>query len=240
MSIIIPAILPTSHEDLNKKLLQLQGIATEVQIDAVDGRYVSPATWPYTNHSQTNPLAEVNDSAFLYAGNISFEIDLMAEHPEEAIGRFIHAGARRITIHAETAHQLPSLIKDFQTTYGHDKDFAPDLLALGLAINISTSTALIEPFLDRIDYVQFMGISTIGKQGEPFNRAVLPKIAAFTRTYPNVSVQVDGGVSLENVPDLLSVGVSRLIVGSALWKAPNLKEAFAQFNELSQTYGLRA
>ncbi|MDB5190056.1 MAG: ribulose-phosphate 3-epimerase, ribulose-phosphate 3-epimerase [Parcubacteria group bacterium] len=238
MSVIIPAILPTSREDLDQKLLQLQGITTDVQIDSVDGRYVSPASWPYLGHSPTEALASLEDDAFSYLGSINCEVDLMVEHPEAAIASFVRAGANRITVHAETALNLPKLIQDFQTTYGHDKGFTPNLLSLGLAINVATDTTLIEPFLDRIDYVQFMDISSIGKQGEPFNRAVLPKIAAFHRKYPDMSIQVDGGVSLTTAPDLLRAGVSRLVVGSALWKAPNLAQAFTEFTELAQHYGL--
>ncbi|MDB5245394.1 MAG: ribulose-phosphate 3-epimerase, ribulose-phosphate 3-epimerase [Parcubacteria group bacterium] len=238
MSIIIPAILPTSREDLNEKLLQLQGIATDVQIDTVDGRFVRPASWPYVSHANVDPVSQVDEEAFSYAGSITCEMDLMVERPEAIIGQFIHAGASRITVHAETSHNLSKLISDFQTVYGHDKNFVLDLLSFGLAINIATDTALIEPFLDRIDYVQFMGIASIGKQGEPFDRSVLPKIAKFRRKYPNVPIQVDGGVSLATAPDLLSAGVSRLVVGSALWKAPNLAEAYAAFTQLTQTYGI--
>ncbi|MEO6536330.1 MAG: HisA/HisF-related TIM barrel protein [Candidatus Paceibacterota bacterium] len=238
MSVIIPAILPTSRKDLDEKLLQLQGIATDVQIDIVDGRYVRPASWPFAGQAPTEPMPELDEHTFSYAGSLAFEMDLMVERPETTLGSFVHAGASRLTIHAETTHNLPKLIQDFQTTYGHDKDFAPDLLSLGLAINIPTSTTLIEPFLDRVDYVQFMGIASIGKQGEPFDRLVLPKIAAFHRKYPDMPIQVDGGVSLATAPSLLSAGVSRLVVGSALWKTPNLAEEYAKFIEMTHTYGI--
>ena len=50
-------------------------------------------------------------------------------------------------------------------------------------------------------------------------------------------IQVDGGVSLESAPVLLQAGVSRLVVGSALWRAPDFNKALQAFNELTQTHG---
>ena len=47
MSIIVPAILPTSFEDLEEKLAQLHGLVDSVQIDSVDGHFATPASWPY-------------------------------------------------------------------------------------------------------------------------------------------------------------------------------------------------
>ncbi|HEX8591575.1 MAG TPA: hypothetical protein VF696_02405 [Candidatus Paceibacterota bacterium] len=233
MGAIIPAILPTSREDLDARLLRLNGVTDEVQIDIVDGRFVTPASWPYTpgtGLSVDDPLPEL--------GSFRFEVDLMVEEPEKVIGMWIAAGAVRITVHAEASRRLSQIIDDFQRTYGHDKGFTPNLLSLGIAINAATDMSLVEPFLDRCDYVQFMGIARIGKQGEPFDSRVLPKIQAFHRKYPNIPIQIDGGVSQQTAPGLLRAGASRLVVGSALWRAPNLKEELQSLEDLTHSYGL--
>ena len=47
MSIIVPAILPSSRRDLVTKLDALAGLVDEVQVDIVDGLFAGPATWPY-------------------------------------------------------------------------------------------------------------------------------------------------------------------------------------------------
>lgn len=235
MGAIIPAILPTSRADLNEKLKRLAGIRSEVQIDIVDGRFIAPATWPYLTDTNSEPLSEEDDLAEL--DPFKFEVDLMVENPEEVIGRWIRAGATRITVHAETTHNLYGVIEEFQTRYGHDKDFAPELLSFGLALNITTDTALIEPFIDTCDYVQFMGIAHIGKQGEPFDERVIPKLHQFHRKYPDMPIQVDGGVSRETAGKLLEAGASRLVVGSALWKAPDIKEELDTFDNLLETHG---
>ncbi|MEA2701864.1 MAG: ribulose-phosphate 3-epimerase [Candidatus Parcubacteria bacterium] len=235
MVAIIPAILPTSREDLDARLNRLHGITERVQIDVVDGRFVTPASWPYAQKVDVQKLTE---DSLPELGSFRFEIDLMAEEPEKSIGPWIRAGATRITVHAETTRRLPDLIRDFQVTYGHDKGFAPGLIAFGLAINLATDTSLIEPYLDQCDYVQFMGIARIGKQGEPFAPAVLPKIHAFHRKYPDMLIQVDGGVSRETAPRLLAAGASRLIVGSDLWNAPNLGREMKELCDIAETRGL--
>lgn len=234
MGAIIPAILPQSREDLDEKLLRLQGITNEVQVDIVDGTYASPPSWPYTR-SDKMPL---EPDVITELESFRFEVDLMVADPGAAIGPWVRAGASRITVHAESASQLPELLQNFQVKYGHDKGFAPELLSLGLALHISTDIALIEPYLDQCDYVQFMGIATIGKQGEPFDRRVLPKLHTFHRKHPEMPIQVDGGVSLQTAPDLLRAGASRLVVGSAFLRNPNLREEMKRFNELTHTYGL--
>jgi len=237
MQFIVPAILPTTAEDLSGKLSRLHGISTDVQIDIVDGRYVSPATWPYTSAALKNDGLPESD-AFAHLGAFRFEVDLMVQNPEEVVGSWIRAGASRITIHAETTKNLAQLVDDFDTKYGHDKDFTPDLLAFGLSLNINTPTTLIEPYLDRADYVQFMGITEIGKQGQEFNAGVVAKIASFHKRYPEMCIQVDGGVSLTTAPELIGAGVSRLVVGSALWKDGSAKEQMKKFTELAQVHGL--
>jgi ribulose-phosphate 3-epimerase len=106
-----------------------------------------------------------------------------------------------------------------------------------LAINIQSDLALIEPYINSADYVQFMGIETIGKQGEPFDARVLQKIRTFKEKHPKMPLQVDGGVSFETAPRLLAAGVQRLIVGSAFWESPNLPETFKKMSALTEEYG---
>lgn len=235
MSIIVPAILPASREDLENKLARLSGLVDCVQIDIVDGRYASPATWPYApgSHSDTP-----HEETLPHLGDFRFELDLMVEDAGVVAGAWIDQGVSRLTIHAESARDLPKLLENLQRTYGHDKGFAPELLSIGLAIGVTTELTLIEPFLDQADYVQFMGIASIGKQGQPFDARALKRVKEFRRKYPDTPMQVDGGVNLHTAPALLDAGVSRLVVGSALWKGNDPKAELEKFNELAQEYGI--
>lgn len=238
MGAIIPAILPKSREDLEAKLDRIRGLAGHVQVDIVDGSYAAPATWPYDVGSNQEPSAGNGADLLADFGSFRFEVDLMVREPERALRRWVEAGASRVTVHAESATNLDKVLEEFRVTYGHDKQFAPELLSLGLAIGIETDIALVEPYLDRCEYVQFMGIARVGKQGQPFDRRVLAKIAALRRAHPDVLIQVDGGVSLETAPELLQAGVTALVIGSALWNAPDIAARLAEFKALTTQYGL--
>ena len=240
MGVIVPAILSASKADFDEKLERLSGIDRIqcVQIDVTDGRFSSPASWPYAGG--TKEFAELVTSGHMlpHAGQLQFEIDLMVNNPEAVTGPWLVVGASRITVHAESTTYLPRVITDLRVRYGHEKDFAPDLVSFGLALNISSSLALIEPFIQYIDYVQFMGIAKIGRQGEPFDRRVLDRIRTFRQKYPKMPIQVDGGVSIGTAPALLAAGVDRLVIGSDLWKAPDLRARFAEFEALTNEYGM--
>lgn len=238
MGIIVPAIIPTSKQDLDEKLARLHGLCEEVQVDIVDGVFAGPASWPYVA-DPGEPNRMLKDGELLpKAGEFHLEIDLMSADPESVAGAWIGLGASRLTIHSESTRFMPRFLESARTLYGHEPGFTSGLLSLGLSLGIETNLALIEPYLDKVEYVQFMGIRKIGHQGEPFDARVLPKIAAFRKRYPRIEVQVDGGVTYENAPKLLDAGVGRLVVGSALWKAPDLALRYQEFDALTQRYGI--
>lgn len=238
MGIIVPAILPESRLDLEEKLAQLRGICDDVQIDIVDGKFASPASWPYREDPAEPQKMLAAGELFFGNGDHKIEIDLMSQDPETAAGSFVALGATRLTIHAESTRYIPRFIESTRALYGHDKDFVSDLLSLGLALGVESDLALIEPHLSQIEYVQFMGIRTIGHQGEAFDTRVLQKIATFRKRYPDMPVQIDGGVTLQTAPALLEAGVSRLIVGSALWKSEDVRQTYHAFTALSEKHGI--
>ena len=231
MSIIIPAVLPTSRAELDQTLARLapvEGITT-IQLDVVDGVFAEPASWPYARQETWElPLIE----------RFRYEIDLMVQRPEEVLARFITLGASRITLHVESARSIATIVTDFKRRYGHEAGFTSGLLSFGLAFSIGTDTAPYGACIKEVDYVQFMGIATIGKQDQPFDERVVQKIRRFRREYPSVPLQVDGAVSLLTVPKLLTAGVSRLVVGSALVRASDISAALARFEALGERFGI--
>lgn len=235
MSIVTPAVLVSSRSALEATLSRLSGLVQIVQLDFVDGRFAAPATWPYTEPSERTMLT--GESTFPYLGDFAYEIDLMVLAPEKIVGACIASGASRLVLHLESVGNINQLLNDLQTTYGHEKGFAENLLSIGVALNVTTDISLLAPYIDRIDYVQCMGIARIGVQGEPLDTRVFKKIEEIRKTYPSLPIQVDGGVTLQNAPTLLSLGVSRLCVGSALLAAPDISSTLASFEILKEQYG---
>lgn len=235
MTVVTPAVLPSSREALEAALSRLDGLVPMVQIDVVDGRFAAPASWPYA--VPADPSVFASGGEIPYMGHFKYEIDLMVESPETSAGAWVEAGAERVIVHIESVRNLDKLLAEFARRYGHEKGFAPDLISIGLALNIETETAAIEPYLNAVDFVQFMGIARIGVQGQPFDDRVLRKIEAFKRAHPDMPIQVDGGVTPLTAPRLLALGVNRLVVGHDIMGASDISAELHRFDMLAEEYG---
>ncbi len=232
MSFISPAVLPSSFKDLEEKLTLFGSFPhiSRVQIDVVDGRFAYPASWPYTNPKEFKTLlTETKTLPFL--DRITYEIDLMCEDAHRAADDWLLFGATRLTLHIESVPNFEEFLRRVKNYYG-------DVVSLGLAINIDTNLSLLEQNIEGIEYVQFMGIRRIGVQGQPFDPRVLDTIRIFHHRYPKISMQVDGGVTLQTAKQLLVYGVSGLVVGSSIVRADDPVSAFITFESLRSPYGV--
>lgn len=231
---IVPALLPadrSAFQDGLRKLGCIPGVR-RVQIDVVDGHFAAPASWPY---SEAGALRHLCGSGELLpkVEHIEYEIDLMCHDVESASDAWLSVGATRLTLHAEALLDIGKELAGIESRHcgGMVFDNAP-FVSVGLALNMGSPLSLIEPYISRIDYVQFMGIDRIGKQSQPFNPKVIDRITAFKKRYPQMRVQVDGGVSLENAQKLLHSGASDLIVGSKIMQASDSSMAMQTFLSL--------
>lgn len=232
MGLVVPAVLPSSREDLEGKIALFARIpsVSRIQIDVVDGHFASPASWPYSALAELEAMIKRGEMLPVL-DRIAYEIDLMCLDAEQAANAWLALGATRLTFHAETAIDLPRLINASRSRYG-------DLISFGVALNIASDLALLESCMGQIEYVQFMGIAHIGKQGQSFDRRVLEKIRVFHNRHPEVPMQVDGGVSLESAQQLITLGVSNLVIGSAILRASDPAAAFAAFEGLESPFGV--
>lgn len=235
MTEIIPAIMPRSFTELREYVEQAKGLVGMMQIDVMDGVFVPEKNWPYTDGDYEGflRLAEGDESLDSWA-EMDFEADLMVKNPETEIKKWFDAGARRVVVHIESTDALPSilsLMKDnAHARHEEDSFFSPR--EIGLALSLDTPTDSLDPWLRDIQFVQFMGIAKIGYQGEPFDERVIQKIKEFREKYPDVTISVDGGVSLETAPRLIEAGASRLIAGSAIWKSEDIEETIERFRAI--------
>ncbi|OGG41167.1 hypothetical protein A2118_02410 [Candidatus Kaiserbacteria bacterium GWA2_50_9] len=240
MSIVVPAVLPSSREDLNEKLAFFAGIPSvnRIQIDVVDGRFAAPASWPFSAEATQGKPTELETlvqkkEMLPHLDRIEYEIDLMCLDAELAAASWLTLGATRLTFHAETTTNLPRLLASAERRYGDG-----GVVSFGLALNIASDLALIEQCIGSIHYVQFMGINRIGRQGQPFDERVYEKVRIFHSRHPNIPIQVDGGISLERAKKLLSLDVSNLVIGSSILKAGDPVAALASFEALVTPYGV--
>lgn len=231
MSLVVPAVLPASEHELDNgiALFTALPLISRIQIDVVDGDFASPPSWPYTAPSEMRKRVARGET-LPQIDRIEYEIDLMCFDAEYAAEAWLALGATRLTFHAESTTSLPRLIRGARKRYGH-------IVTFGLALNIASDIALIEPALDEISYVQFMGIEKIGRQGQPFDARVLDKIRSFHSRHKTLPIQVDGGVSLDSAKKLVALGVSHLVIGSGILRSSDPAGAVEVFEALQNPYG---
>jgi ribulose-phosphate 3-epimerase len=205
---IIPAILPPTLEDLQSKLEMLRGLTEQVQVDVVDGVFARNKTWPYSETESFEKIITEEEGLPLWE-EFNFEFDMMVEHPEREVEKFIEAGADRLVIHATSTGSLEAVRKLQETRTG---DFA---VLVGVAVGAESQVEDLQKFDGLFDYIQVMGIEKVGFQGQPFDQRCLSLIKELRTKYPNTTIQVDGAVA-EHVHELVSAGANRLIVGSKI------------------------
>ncbi len=230
---VIPAILPVDLEDLRDRMAQINGLASLVQIDVCDGKFVPNKTWPYCKGGmdEFNKIIE-EEEGFPFWDSLDFEIDLMVRKPEEVMHDWIKAGAKRLVFHLESAPNILESIEKLRAEYGTAQD-EPFHLEIGLSLDIRTPNEEAYEILNLIDeeghsivdFVQFMGIDNVGFQHQEFNDQVLEKISDLRDYYPELPISVDGGVSFDNAADLISAGATRLISGSAILESGDIARA---------------
>jgi len=218
---IIPAILPRDFKEIEEKAELVQGLAPLVQVDICDGKFVPNTTWPYKKPDQNFEALLHEDRGMPFWEETDYEFDLMIQDPTEDDARkWLSAGAVRIVLHVESSPDLTPVISVLN-----------GLVEIGLALNISTPLDVIEKYKDTISFIQFMGITKIGFQGQAFDPRVLEKIQESKEKYPDLPVQVDGGVSPATAAELRKAGADRLVAGSVLFESDNIVDTY---NELAQ------
>lgn len=223
MTDVIPAVLPHSFDELSGTLSRLRGLAPWVQIDICDGLFVTERTWPMSPSDRTQ-FAELvrGDEGLPYWQDFNFEVDLMVHNPEKYISTWIAAGASRALLHIRSRHHFAEFC-----------DAAGDTLEVGLAIDLNAPYARVTEYVHRVAYVQIMGISELGRQGSRLDDRVYALIRRVRSDFPDVTIQIDGGVTLENARALLDAGADRLVSGSAIVRADNPRSVIEAFKKLS-------
>lgn len=166
-------------------------------IDVMDGVFVP-------NISYGPALVE----AMKKKTELPLDVHLMIISPERYVDRFIDAGADFLTVHYEA-------VADLSKTLSHIR--ARDVSA-GVSIKPGTDAALLEPYLDDIDMVLVMTVEP-GFGGQKFMADMTQKVRLLRRMGYTGLIQVDGGVSADNLPLLIDAGIDIAVMGTALFMA---------------------
>ena len=220
---IIPAIIPQNLNHLREQFGKILGLVKKVQIDIVDGKYAEAKSWPFKDDQYDEFIKIVRgEEKFPYIDDFDLEIDMLVLHPIEYLSDFISLGAKSFVFHIDSTDHLKECIETVKSAG----------CKVGLGIKPSGDMALLESFLPKADFVQFMGNDRVGYNGVELDLNVLEKIKDFHSRHPSISIQIDIGVNVDTISQLKEAGVSRFVSGSSIFNAPDPKEAITGLQNL--------
>ncbi len=235
MADIIPAILPKNYEDLKNKIALVRGVVPVVQIDICDGIFVPNMSWPFLSkggegvefdeHFQ-NILNEREGLPFWE--DIDFELDLMVSGAVENFDVYTKLGPKKIIFHLESIGD----VEEFKNFIEGIDMYVRDTIQIGLAVNADAEISKIFPLVNSVDFIQCMGISEIGFQGQEFNEKVIENIKKLKEKFTDLIISVDGGVNLENAQSLVNAGATRLVIGSAIFNTDDIIGTVENFKNI--------
>ncbi len=201
MNCLSPSILAADFSRLGEQIQELDRAGAQyVHIDVMDGMFVP-------NISYGVPVIE----SIRHCTERIFDVHLMIEEPIRYIGDFADAGADLITVHAEACKHLDRTIYEIRSR---------GLLA-GAVLNPATPISSLEYILPELDMVLLMGVNP-GFGGQKFIPYTLQKIRdlreMIARKGCQTDIEIDGGVTLDNLREILDAGANIIVSGSAVFK----------------------
>jgi ribulose-phosphate 3-epimerase len=159
---------------------------------------------------------------------IPLDVHLMISEPDKYIAPFADAGADILTVHAEV---LPNLRQTLQAIRARG-------VKAGVSINPPTPLKEIESVLGEVDLVLIMTVNP-GFGGQKFIPSVLSKIADL-RTIADAKgygfdIEVDGGITLQSVPEVVRAGANVIVAGTAIFGAGNVAQAVQTLREAARS-----
>jgi ribulose-phosphate 3-epimerase len=196
--ILAPSILACDLGHLADEIAAVErGGAGLVHVDVMDGSFVPNIT-----------LGPAVVQACRRATKLPIDVHLMIENAERHLDAFVDSGAASISVHVEALPHLQRAVDHLR-----ERGVRP-----GVALNPSTPLALLEEILPEVDFVLVMSVNP-GFSFQKFLPASLEKIRRLRRTLDerglSARVQVDGGVTLDNIRTIVGAGVEIVVAGAA-------------------------
>lgn len=217
MLILSPSILAADFSVLGEQIKEAENAGAQyLHIDVMDGSFVPSISFGMPVVSSIRKLS-----------NIIFDVHLMIEKPERYIEEFSHIGADIITFHLEAANR-PQEVIDKIHSFGKKA---------GMSIKPATPVEEILPFIDEIDMLLVMTVEP-GFGGQSYIPESTQRIMQARRLCEerglHIDIQVDGGITVDNVHVVLEAGANVIVAGSAVFKgdiAKNVKKIFEVFEK---------
>ena len=201
---IAPSILSADFARLSDEIGAIEkGGAEWVHVDVMDGHFVPNIT--------IGPL--IVDAA-RRSTTLPLDVHLMIENPDLYIEEFVQAGADIVTVHQEVCTHLHRTIQKIRELGAK----------AGVALNPGTSLETVRNVLPDVDLLLVMSVNP-GFGGQSYIEASTAKLsrarAMLDEVGSGAELQVDGGVGVANVKDVVNAGASVVVAGSAVYRHPD-------------------
>jgi ribulose-phosphate 3-epimerase len=199
---LAPSILSADFARLGEQIAEVARAGADyIHVDVMDGHFVPNITIGAPVVASIRPVT-----------SLPLDVHLMIEHPERYISDFVNAGADIITVHVEASPHLHATIRLIKELGAK----------AGVSLNPPTPLSAIEEFLPHVDLVLVMSVNP-GFGGQSFIPETLPRIANMRKMLDDrklsAELEVDGGITADNAPDIVKAGANVLVAGNSIFRA---------------------
>ncbi len=219
---LAPSILSADFGRLAEEIKAIEEAGADViHIDVMDGHFVPNLT--------IGPLVV---EAIRPVTKLPFDVHLMIENPDAYLEAFAKAGADWISVHVEACPHL------HRTVY-RIKELG---CLAGVVLNPATPLETLDYILEEVDYVLIMSVNP-GFGGQKFIPSALRKVSRLREIISssglNVSIEIDGGVNLKTLPEVVKAGAEILVAGSAIFGTEDYAATIQAFRKvITQTLAI--